>query len=73
MALTVVALRGGFPVAQLYDTPKHFPAVPNSQTKRLYDLNVVLGENQVQLMRTLSEADLAALLSHQNSADAAER
>jgi len=67
--LTVVALRGGFKIAQLYDTPRVFTTIPRSQAKRLYDLNVVLGENQVQLMRTLSESDLAALRSHQNAAD----
>ncbi|HEY7112439.1 MAG TPA: hypothetical protein VIA45_05850 [Thermoanaerobaculia bacterium] len=61
--LTVMALRGGFKVAQLFDEPRLFPTIPNSQTKRLYDLNVTMGENQVQLMRTLSKADLAALLA----------
>jgi hypothetical protein len=66
--LTVIALRGGFKIAQLCDMPRFFTTIPNSQTKRLYDLNVVLGENQVQLMRTLSKADLSALLSHQNDA-----
>ncbi len=68
--LTVIALRGGFKIAQLHDTPRLFTTIPNSQTKRLYDLNVMLGENQVQLMRTLSKSDLSALLSHQNAADA---
>jgi hypothetical protein len=68
--LTVVALRGGFKIAQLYDTPRVFTTTPRSQTKRLYNLNVLLGENQVQLMRTLSKVDLTALLSHQNAADA---
>ncbi len=68
--LTVIALRGGFKIAQLYDTPRLFTTIPNSQTKRLYNLNVILGENQVQLMRTLSKADLAALLAYQNAADA---
>ena len=59
--LTVVALREGFKIAQLYDTPRLFTTIPKSQTKRLFDLNVVLGENQVQLMRTLSKADLEML------------
>jgi hypothetical protein len=59
--LTVVALRGGFKIAQLDREPRLFATVPGSQTKRLYDLNVVMGENQVQLMRTLSKADMAAL------------
>jgi hypothetical protein len=59
--LTVVALRGGFKIAQLTDKSSHFATIPNSQKTRLYDRNVVLGENQVQLMRTLSEADLSAL------------
>jgi hypothetical protein len=68
--LTVIALRGGFKIAQLHHKPRFFTTIPNSQAKRLYDLNVILGENQVQLMRTLSKADLAALLSHQNAADA---
>ena len=68
--LTVNALRGGFKIAQLDDTPRVFTTTPNSQTKRLYDLNVVLGENQVQLMRTLSESDVKALLSYQKAADA---
>jgi hypothetical protein len=67
--LTVIALRGGFKIAQLYDTPRIFTTIPRSQTKRLYNLNVILGENQVQLMRTLSKADLAALESHQNAAE----
>ncbi len=68
--LTVIALRGGFKIAQLYDTPRLFTTIPKSQTKRLYNLNVILGENQVQLMRTLSKVDLSALLAHQNAADA---
>ena len=68
--LTVVALRGGFKIAQLCQEPRYFATIPKSQTKRLYNLNVTLGENQVQLMKTLSKADLAALLSHQNAADA---
>ena len=67
--LTVVALRRGFKIAQLDDEARYFPTIPGSQTKRLYNLNVILGENQVQLMRTLSKADLAALLAHQNDAD----
>jgi hypothetical protein len=66
--LTVIALRGGFKIAQVFDQPRLFPTIPKSQTKRLYDLNVTLGENQVQLMRTLSKADLAALLAHQKAA-----
>jgi hypothetical protein len=68
--LTVVALRGGFKIAQLFDASRVFTTIPRSQTKRLYNLNVILGENQVQLTRTLSKLDLAALLSHQNAADA---
>jgi hypothetical protein len=68
--LTVMALRGGFKVAQICDTSRFFTTIPKSQTKRLYNLNVILGENQVQLMRTLSKADLAALVSHQDAADA---
>jgi hypothetical protein len=67
--LTVIALRGGFKIAQLYDTPLLFTTIPKSQTKRLYNRNVMLGENQVQLMRTLSKVDVAALLSYQNAAD----
>ena len=59
--LTVVALRAGFKIAQLDDSPRLFTTIPKSQTKRLFDLNVVLGENQVQLMQTLSKADLAIL------------
>ena len=59
--LTVIALRGGFKIAQLNDKPSDFTTVPNSQEKRLYDLNVLRGENQIQLMRTLSETDLSAL------------
>jgi len=68
--LTVIALRGGFKIAQVSDTPRFFTTIPRSQSKRLYNLNVILGENQVQLMRTLSKGDLAALLSHQKAADA---
>jgi hypothetical protein len=59
--LTTVALRGGFKIAQLGDRRGNMPTVPNSQKKRLFDLNVLRGENQVQLIRTLSEADLATL------------
>ena len=59
--LTAVALRGGFKIAQLDPKPRLFATIPGSQSKRLYDLNVVLGENQVQLMATLSKADLALL------------
>jgi hypothetical protein len=65
--LTVIALRGGFKIAQVLGTSSFFTTIPNSQTKRLYNLNVILGENQVQLMRTLSKADLSVLLSHQNA------
>jgi hypothetical protein len=59
--LTVVALRGGFPIAQIEPQARLFPTIPGSQTKRLYDLNVVLGENQAQLMKTLSKGDLELL------------
>jgi hypothetical protein len=59
--LTVIALRGGFKIAQLNDKPSDFTTIPNSQRTRLYDRNVLRGENQIQLMRTLSKADLSAL------------
>lgn len=59
--LTIIALRGGFKIAQLKDKPSYFTPIPNSQKERLYNLNVLFGENQIQLMRTLSEGDLSAL------------
>ena len=68
--LTVIALRGGFKIAQLFDEPRYFTTIPDSQKTRLYNLNVISGENQVQLIKTLSKADLSALMAHQNAADA---
>ena len=64
MWLTVIALRGGFQIAQLHEKPRLFPTTPGSQAKRLSTLNVTLGENQVQLMRTLAPADLTRLQGH---------
>lgn len=68
--LTVIALRGGYKIAQLKDKPRYFTTIPSSQKKRLYNRNVVLGENQIQLMRTLSEMDLSAFMQHQNASGA---
>ena len=67
--LTAVALRGGFKVAQLKDKPGNFFGIPRTQMKRLYDFNVLLGGNQIQLMRTFSELDLAALWNHQQGSE----
>jgi hypothetical protein len=65
--LTIVALRGGFKVAQLENRRRYFATIPHSQKKRLYDLNVIMGGNQIQLMKTLSEVDLSALHHHQKA------
>lgn len=59
--LSVNALRGGFKVAQITNKPRFFTAIPGSQKRRLYDLNVVSGLNQAQLRTTYSEKDLLAL------------
>lgn len=59
--LNVNALRSGFKVAQIHADPVLFPDIPGSQKRRLYDFNVTSGQNQVQLRRTYSEADLLAL------------
>jgi hypothetical protein len=67
--LTVSALRGGFKIAQLKDSSAGFTTIPKTQIKRLYDFNVSLGANQIQLVRTFSEADLSALWHHQQAAD----
>lgn len=63
--LTITALRAGFKIAQINDKPGYFTSIPGSQRKRLYNFNVRLGENQIQLMRTISESDLTMLLSDQ--------
>lgn len=59
--LSMNALRGGFKVAQIHDDPLIFHLTPGSQKRRLYDINVVSGMNQLQLRRTYSEADLLTL------------
>jgi len=67
--LTVIALRGGFKIAQLKDNSEHFTAIPKTYMKRLYDFNVLLGANQIQLIRTYSEVDLSALWNHQQASE----
>jgi len=67
--LTVIALRGGFKIAQLKDNSEGFPTIPKTQMKRLYDFNVLLGANQIQLIRTFSEVDLSALWNYQQASD----
>jgi hypothetical protein len=62
--LTVIALREGFKIAQLKNKSIYFITTPNSQKKRLYDSNVLLGGNQIQLMSTYTEADLSLLRYH---------
>lgn len=62
--LTVNALRGGFKIAQVKDAPVNFGMILGSQKRRLYTSNVQAGDNQYQLMRTFSEADLAELRKH---------
>jgi len=64
--LTVIALRGGFKIAQL-DSSENFTEIPKTQMKRLFDFNVLLGANQIQLIRTFSEVDLSALWNLQAS------
>jgi hypothetical protein len=60
--LSVNALRGGFKVAQVGHKQRMFTKIPGSQRRCLFDINVLSGLNQVQLRKTYSEADLAALL-----------
>jgi hypothetical protein len=67
--LTVSALRAGFKIAQIKDNSEGFTTIPKTQKKRLYDFNVSLGANQIQLVRTFSEADLSALWNHQQAAE----
>lgn len=62
--ISVNALRSGFKIAQIGDVPAAFPEIPGSQKQRLFDINVLGGANQPQLMRTYSETDLANLRSH---------
>lgn len=62
--MTVNALRAGFKIAQVAESPILFPKIPGSQSRRLYDSNVLAGGNQVQLVRTFSESDLAELHRH---------
>jgi hypothetical protein len=59
--LTLHAIRGGFEVSQLEDRPLHPITIPGSQTRRLFDLNVGQGMNQVQLRRSFTERDVALL------------
>lgn len=67
--LTVTAFRGGFKIAQLKDNSAGFTTIPKTQLKRLFDFNVMLGGNQIQLMRTFSEVDLSALWNHQQATE----
>lgn len=67
--LTVIALRGGFKIAQLKDNSEGFTTTPGTYMKRLYDFNVLLGANQIQLIRTCSEVDLTALWNHQQASE----
>jgi hypothetical protein len=67
--LTVIALRGGFKIAQLKDNAAGFTAIPKTQMKRLYDFNVLLGGNQIQLTKTFSKEDLSTLWDHQQASE----
>lgn len=62
--LTVNALRAGFKIAQVDKSARLFRKIPGSQRDRLFDSNVVLGENHRQLMTTFSDQDLWALRSY---------
>jgi hypothetical protein len=61
--LTVNAFRGGFRVAQVDDVirPDTFTVVPGSQKEALSKANVTAGENHIQLLKTLTASDVAAL------------
>lgn len=59
--LNVNALRAGFKVAQISEYPYRLRHIPGSQDTRLYHRNVQLGQNQVQLRKTYSQADLSVL------------
>jgi hypothetical protein len=61
--LSVNALRGRFRIAQVEGGQCEFMRIPGTQDKCLYDINVLCGQNQVQLRRTYSEADLSTLLA----------
>ncbi len=66
--LSVAALRSGFRVAQVSAYPHHFRHIPGSQLVRLHTTNNLQGQNQVQLRKTFTEADLAALCDYGESA-----
>jgi hypothetical protein len=62
--LTLNALRGGFPIAQVKDLSVHFPWILGSQNQALYKTNVQAGGNQYALTQSFSNSDLAALRTH---------
>jgi DNA-binding beta-propeller fold protein YncE len=68
--LTANAIRAGVKVAQARReyVSASFPGIPGSQAQALYKLNVEAGGNQRQLMQTLSDADIARLCAHRDSA-----
>ncbi|MGH7885949.1 MAG: hypothetical protein ACRENO_09675 [Thermodesulfobacteriota bacterium] len=59
--LNVNALRAGFKIAQINDTPIHFNIIPGSQKHRLMNYNVTEGGNQIQLIKTFTKEDIEKL------------
>jgi hypothetical protein len=61
--LTINAIRSGIKVAQVEEqfSSNSFLSIPGSQKRALSHMNVAAGGNQTQLIRTMSEADFAAL------------
>lgn len=56
-----VAVAAGYPTVQTSSHPRHFPFVPGTQASGLYFTNQWGGENDSQVARTYTEADLIAL------------
>lgn len=56
-----VAVSSGISVAQLGETPRNFPFVPETQATGLYLLNVWEGGNDAQIAAAYTEDDLRAL------------
>jgi hypothetical protein len=65
--LHVMALRSGYKIKQITCEAQHFPEVPGTQDQALCISNQFGGENDQQILRTYSEADIAILRNEDNN------
>jgi hypothetical protein len=63
--LSVSAIRSSFKVARVEGKQCKLMVIPGTQVTSLSGVNVLCGHNQMQLRMTCSEADMSALLAHE--------